>query len=302
LIQSWLKKPFKRKAYKSTMDEDPVKSTLFLDTDKGRFLVHLFDWNWEEKKRQLDNINQQLMLGRDGMIFVYDVNEKRSIKDFSDYNQWYERAAGFEKPYLIVSSKNDSKKKVTSDGEGAALARAGNHRSYVATSCEEHTGIDDAISGLAKLLLRDANVAVSSYGAANEAELQWSEDRKNCAQIGMKLSDLSLAKEGRVLLVAMNSSVAATFTQAFDKSQYVLEHLSSAEEAAAELDPTTPIGDKSTCPFPVKAIVAPPTATTGQQRALKGIGDKHGIPLVVSVPRNAVEACQKAVETFVPSV
>ena len=300
IVASLLKKPFTRKkAYKPTMDEAPVKSTMFLNTDKGRILINLFDWCWEEKKRELDNINQQLMLGRDGMIFVYDVNEKRSIRDFGDYVQWYERAAGFEKPMLVVSSKNDSKKKVTTDGEGNALARAGHHRSYVATSCEDVSGLDDMVSGLAKLLLHDANVAVSSYGAASEPDIKWASDRSDALHIGMKLSDLHLEKSARVVLVAMNSGVAATFHASFDKSQYVLEHFSSGEEVGWELDPATPVADKSTCTFAVSAIVAPPTATAGQQKALKELGDKYGIPFVVSVPRNAVEACQKAVETYV---
>jgi len=57
------------------------------------------------------------MRGKDGAVFVYDVTEKRSRTDYVDYADWYNRAAGFDKPYLIVSNKNDQKKKAVTDGK-----------------------------------------------------------------------------------------------------------------------------------------------------------------------------------------
>ena len=62
------------------------------------------------------------MRGFDGSLFVYDVNARQSKNDFSDHMDWYQRAVGFEKPCMIVSNKNDSKKKAVQEGEGQSLA------------------------------------------------------------------------------------------------------------------------------------------------------------------------------------
>ena len=74
------------------------------------------------------------MRGSDGAIFVYDCTEKRSKNDFAEHNDWYQRACGFDKPWLIISNKNDQKKKSVQDEEGKALAKAGPNRDYVAIS------------------------------------------------------------------------------------------------------------------------------------------------------------------------
>jgi hypothetical protein len=50
---------------------------------------------------------------------------------------------GFDKPWLIISNKNDQKKKVVVDAEGQALARAGDRRAYVAVSLVDDTGLDE---------------------------------------------------------------------------------------------------------------------------------------------------------------
>ena len=39
------------------------------------------------------------MRGSDGALFVYDCTEKRSKNDFSEHNDWYQRACGFDKPW-----------------------------------------------------------------------------------------------------------------------------------------------------------------------------------------------------------
>jgi hypothetical protein len=74
------------------------------------------------------------MRGSDGALFLYDVTDRRSMRDFVDFSDWYQRAAGFDKPWLIVSNKNDQKKKAVQDNEGSALASKGDKRGYVAIS------------------------------------------------------------------------------------------------------------------------------------------------------------------------
>ena len=56
---------------------------------------------------------------------MYDITHKRTKTDFVDFNDWYERAAGFDKPYIIISNKNEQKKRAVLDEEGQALANKG---------------------------------------------------------------------------------------------------------------------------------------------------------------------------------
>jgi hypothetical protein len=78
-----------------------------------------------------------------GGVFVYDVTDKRTLRDFPEHCDWYQRAAGFDKPWLVVSNKNDQKKRVVTDQEGQAVARAGDRRIYAAVSLVDDTGIED---------------------------------------------------------------------------------------------------------------------------------------------------------------
>lgn len=80
LCQALQKKTFSRKkAYKASLEEAPVKYTIeCLTTNKDIILLHLFDWCWEIKKRELTNLSQQLMFGKDGVIFCYSCEDRPS--------------------------------------------------------------------------------------------------------------------------------------------------------------------------------------------------------------------------------
>ena len=118
-------KTFNRKAgHKPSMEEEATQYSVEVSTSAGLLLIHFYDWAWAEK-RKTEDINRQLARGKDGAIFVYDVTEKRSKTDFFDFNDWYERAAGFDKPWIIISNKNEQKKHSVLEGEGQALANKG---------------------------------------------------------------------------------------------------------------------------------------------------------------------------------
>lgn len=130
LCERLIGKAFSRKAsYKQSMEEVATKYSMEVATSGGLLLYHFYDWAWEEKRKS-ESINQQLMRGCDGSIFIYDVNSRQSKSDFPEYMDWYQRAAGYDKPCMIVGNKNDSKKKAVQDGEGPALASKGNFASY----------------------------------------------------------------------------------------------------------------------------------------------------------------------------
>lgn len=44
---------------------------------------------------------------------------------------------------MIVSNKNDQKKRIVTDAEGLSLARSGDRRSYAAVSLVDDTGLDE---------------------------------------------------------------------------------------------------------------------------------------------------------------
>ncbi len=115
--------PFNRKAgHKPSMEDDVQRYSFEVDSSSGPLLFHLYDWAWEQKRRD-QNINQQLMRGRDGAIFIIDVTDRRTRTEFSEFSDWYQRAAGFEKPWMIVCNKTDQKKRAVREDEGQALAR-----------------------------------------------------------------------------------------------------------------------------------------------------------------------------------
>ena len=125
LLQRLSGKTFNRKSgHKPSVEEEAVQYSLQVATSGGLLLFHLYDWAWAEKRKDED-ISRQLAKGSDGAVFVYDVTEKRSKTDFYDFNDWYERAAGFDKPWMIISNKNEQKKHSVLEGEGQALANKG---------------------------------------------------------------------------------------------------------------------------------------------------------------------------------
>lgn len=118
-------KPFNRKAgHRPSLEDEAIQHSLQVATSAGLLLFHFYDWAWAEKRKDED-ISRHLAKGSDGAVFVYDVTEKRSKVDFYDFNDWYERAAGFDKPWIIISNKNEQKKHSVLEGEGQALASKG---------------------------------------------------------------------------------------------------------------------------------------------------------------------------------
>lgn len=284
--------PFNRKnRYVQSMEDEPKKFCIEVSTSAGNVLFNLFDWSWEEKRRELGDINQQLMRGRDGMIFVYDVTNKRSKTAMVDFSDWYQRAAGFDKPCLIVSTKNDQKKHIVTEDEGRRLAKAGPRRAFVPINLVDDIGVDEMITSLTRIMMDDLNITISSVGAAAPGTIAWSEARAadSMSHLGMGLGDLANEKTMRVLLVVMNSSVASKFTETLERSEFVLEAVGNPDLCVAEIespeDPTS---------LPVAAIMVPPTASDTQKTALAEIAKARNLSFVVSVPRNALEALRAA--------
>lgn len=284
-------KTFKRSsAVKSTETDVAVKYSIECTTGSGLILFNLYDWAWDTK-RKTESINQQLMRGNDGAIFVYDVTERRSKTDFIEFSDWFNRAAGFEKPFLIVSNKNDSKKRAVQDEEGRALASKGDRRSYVAISLVDDTGIDEFSSTLCKLMVNDMNITATSFCSASEDSLKWSEDL-GALKLGSIGLGLSIEKTARVVLVAMNSSVQEKFAEAFSASQYLLESVAYEEELLEALTANDGVS------LPIVAVLAPPTASAGQQERLTSLclGLPVPIKFVASVPRNALSSVSSVCE------
>jgi GTPase SAR1 family protein len=287
-------KPFSRKnKCPQSLEDEPTKYAFEISTSDGIVLLNLFDWAWEEIKRD-QNINQALMRGHDGAIFMYSVDDRRSKGDFQDYSDWYQRAAGYDKPWLIVSNKNDLHKKTVSEDEGHALARGGSNRHYAAISLVDDAGVEDFVLSLAKMMLGDVNVSLTSsdsFGAASPASIAWSAEQAatKTAGLGLGFEALHETKTCRVLLVVMNSAVATKFSEVLDLSQYQVEQVMSADECASEI-----VSPEDPASLPVGAIIAPPTASTSQQHALQALATQHNIVFVVSVPRNAPELITEA--------
>jgi len=177
----------------SSTGDEATETVLHVATSAGPLILHFYDWAWAEKRRTVE-ISSQLARGRDGFLFLYDVQSRPSLKDSSgadsavdavhvirqhkqlsfslhysripDFYEWYERAAGFEKPSVVISMKNDSKKVQVQNAEGQALTRSRNRCSYVAVSLVDGSGVDDVVLAITRQMLGDANASVSSYKSA----------------------------------------------------------------------------------------------------------------------------------------
>lgn len=284
-------KVFKRGTVKATDTDEAVKYSIDVSTSSSSvILFNLFDWNWDVKRKS-ENINQQLMRGPDGVVFLYDIGDRRSKSDFVEFSDWYSRAAGFDKPCIIVSTKNDSKKRAVQDDEGKAMATKGDRRAYVPVSLVDDTGIDEFCSTLCKLMMNDLNITATSYSAASEDSLKWSEEM-GALRLGSLGLGLDVAKQSRVILVAMNSSVKEKFAEAFSSSQYLLECVAYEEELTEIVQTSDGVS------LPIAAVLVPPTASAGQQERLTTLcaGLPTPIKFVASVPRNALAAISGACE------
>lgn len=289
----------RKRQYRPSLEDDAIKYTVevLVQTTSSSIgnliLFHFYDWAWEIKRIN-ENINNKLSRGKDGAIFVYDCTDRRTYRDYAEYSDWYSRASGYDKPWLFISNKNDQKKKAVQDGEGEALARGGERRGYVPISLVDDTGIDDVILTLSRIMVGDLNLNVSSFGAASESSLQWSNERDAAlvSRIGLEVSDLPTPKTHRVLIVALNSSIVEKFTENLQDSEYIPEGVGSPDICLSEI--TSPEDPNS---LPVGAIVAPPTISDSQKRRLTEIAQQHDLIFVVSIPRNALDSIHSALSS-----
>ncbi len=160
------------------MDEEVVHSAVELTTSSGVILVNLYDWAWMEKAKEEVNISSAIAKGKDAAVFVMSVTHKTSKTDFPDYSSNYERSVGYDKPWLMVSNKNDSKKRALQDSECSSLTRGGPNRAYVAISLVDDTGIDELKEALARILMKEVTLTVSkSRPVSSEDAKRWAVDR-----------------------------------------------------------------------------------------------------------------------------
>jgi len=75
----------------------------------------------------------------------------------------YERAAGFDRPFLFVSNKVDMKKRAVLENEGPALARHRKVGAHVNLSLADDSGVEEVVTALVRLFTSDANIEVRKY-------------------------------------------------------------------------------------------------------------------------------------------
>lgn len=315
---------FSRKAgCKASLEDVATRYSIEVETTSGLMLFHLFDWAWSQKLR-VQSINQQLMRGNDGSVFMYDITDRRSKSDYGDYNDWFGRAAGFDKPCLIVSNKNDQKKRAVQNHEGQALATKGDRRAYVALNLVDDEGCDDIVLQLVRVMTADANINVLSYRKASEATLHWSDEQAATAMAGIGLGSGNI-KTHRVLVVLSSSSSGAweKFSESLFSSNFLLEmadcgetceelwdaqvkSLAAAAEADAEAARVQASAESSEGgetgasestdrpkPVPIIAIICPPSAPERQHRELVALGSSRGIPILTAPPRTVLAALEE---------
>lgn len=282
-------KAFERKPHKVVVSDEAVKHTFEVHTSGGMFLFNLYDWTWEEARKDHD-INKPLARGKDGAIFCYDVTRRQSLSDFQDHHEWYQRASGFDKPWLILSLKNDQKKKAVEDVQGKSLTKKGPNRMFAVIDLVDDVGVDEVALNLAKMFTNDSNLSLVSFGAASPAALKWSEERAIALTENLGMGGM-VEKTSRVMLMVLNSAVAKKFNEMMDASQFEVEQWGSVQQCEDEINATAAGESESDFPtLPIHGILVPPSSSESQQQQLKALADKHGLKFGISIPKNALEA------------
>ena len=156
---------FSRKAgHVPTLAEEATCTELLCSTASGEVIAfRLYDLAWAEARRKGD-ISRELARGKDGFVYVMDVGEKMTVRDFADYSSWYELACGFDRPALLVSNKSDLKKRAVLENEGPALAKHRRRGAHVVISLADDSGVDELVTALVRLFTEDSNVQVVKFG------------------------------------------------------------------------------------------------------------------------------------------
>lgn len=273
----------RKSAFKSSLEDEAIKYQIEIDSSNGLILFNFYDWAWEIKRKD-ENINQQLMKGNDGALFVYDITDRRSKSEFDQQLDWYQRASGFDKPLVIISNKNDQKKKSIQDSEGIALSKLGAKRAYVAINLVDDIGLDDMMLVLSKIMMNDMNLSLKgSFKSASQSSIDWSNEK-----LAAKLSNIGLPtqKQKKVLLVCLNSSVVSKFDEALELSEYVLEAIGSIPMCEEEIIQNSAA---MTTDLPIVALIGPPTMSTSQQSILNELALKYNKKSLITVPRNVLD-------------
>jgi len=162
---------FNRKTgHKPTLGPEAVCTTLWCDTSSGLIAFSLYDLAWSEVRRSTD-ISSELKKAKDGALYVIDVTDKTTLRDWHEYNEQWTRASGqFDLPVLFVSGKSDVKKRAVLENEGPALAKHRLKAAHVHLSLADDTGVDELVSSLVRLMTGDANAEVKSFGPAGSLD------------------------------------------------------------------------------------------------------------------------------------
>lgn len=307
LISRLMGGTFNRKtAYKATTQEEPVKSSIEVESSLGLILFHFYDWAWAEQRKEVDSnkFNSFLSWGSDGAVFVYSVISKESKKDFDFFNDWYERASGYDKPWCIISNKNDQKKRQVSDEEGKALANKGNRRSYVPISLVDDSGVEDIMVGLARLFMNDLNLTVRSFKPASEESLLWSTSKRAALVLSahVEAAASNVDRTDRVLCLVPPGSggVFEKLEQATATSNHYLQCMPSIDaieeqlrtmtlKASSTTEGALPQAPGSNNTLPVSFVVGTPSLSPINQNNLKALAAEYGIPCLITVPRSILE-------------
>lgn len=311
---------FNRKtSCKPSLEDEPTMFSFEIETSIGCYILHIYDWAWTEKARDVSSLSPYLSKGKDGSVFMFSVTSKKSLSDFRDLYDIYERASGFDKPCLIISNKNDQKKKQVGDGEGQSLANKGNSRAYVAISLTDDSGVGDVFVALLRLLTKDLILTISSVRLVSEERLR---QVNEAAEALLRESLPPVVIKTKVILLLSpnnNTSIADKFIETLGSTEYAIQIVSTiarideivhtnnalksiiamaaVESSSASTSETKQVAtvwdgnaESLSDVFPVVAILAPPSLPEALRTEASVCSSRHGLPFISTVPRTIIAA------------
>jgi hypothetical protein len=141
------------------------------------------------------------------------------------------------------------------------------------------------VLGLCRIMMQDLNLVLTSFQAASEEIMQWSNDRAAATTASIGLG-MTLDKTKKVLLLVMNRSIAEKFNETLIESEFVLEAVSSVAECEEECS-------RSYSSPPVFALAVPMSSPESHHIAIKELAVRLGIGAVVSIPKNILTALRE---------
>ena len=152
-----------------------------LELENKKIKMQIWDTAGQERFR---NVISSYFRGANGIMLIYDVNNRDSFKSLENWLIEIEKNASENISKIIIGNNNDlEEEKEVKTEEGEAFAKR-NGIQFIETSCKMNINVKEAFEALAKLMIK-YNTEKKPISASNNKKVLVSKEKskktkKNC--------------------------------------------------------------------------------------------------------------------------